>query len=184
MRFSFLDAKKAEFPVARLCETLEVSQSGYFAWKSRPASERQCEDMVLLAHIHERFHLSRETYGSLDLADYRNVVQDQRYLELHDEIADLDSMIGAIVDELAPSLVARNSIGHGAAAQLLLTAGDNVQRLQSEAGFAALCGVSPVPASPLAGFGPIREPRLTWRNVSPRPFLYCGPVLRHPAALV
>ena len=26
MRFSFLDAKKAEFPVARLCETLEVSQ--------------------------------------------------------------------------------------------------------------------------------------------------------------
>ena len=47
------------------------------------------------------------------------------------------SMIGAIVDELAPSLVARNSIGHGAAAQLLLTAGDNVQRLQSEASFAA-----------------------------------------------
>ena len=71
----------------------------------------------------------------------------RRYLELHDEIADLDSMIGAIVDELAPSLVARNSIGHGSAAQLLLTAGDNVQRLQSEASFAALCGVSPVPAS-------------------------------------
>ena len=91
-----------------------------------------------------------------DLADYRNVVSaykitlkslGRRYLELHDEIADLDSMIGAIVDELAPSLVARNSIGHGAAAQLLLTAGDNVQRLQSEASFAALCGVSPVPAS-------------------------------------
>ena len=62
-----------------------------------------------------------------DLADYRNVVSayritlkslGRRYLELHDEIADLDSMIGAIVDELAPSLVARNSIGHGAAAQL------------------------------------------------------------------
>ena len=68
-----------------------------------------------------------------DLADYRNVVSayritfkslGRRYLELHDEIADLNSMIGAIVDELAPSLVARNSIGHGAAAQLLLTAGD------------------------------------------------------------
>ena len=28
MRFSFIDAKKAEFPAARLCETLEVSQSG------------------------------------------------------------------------------------------------------------------------------------------------------------
>lgn len=64
MRFSFIDAKKAEFPVARLCETLEVSQSGYFAWKSRLASERQGKDMLLLVHIRERFRLSRETYGS------------------------------------------------------------------------------------------------------------------------
>ena len=56
-------------------------------------------------------------------------------------------MIVALVDELAPNLVARNSIGHESAAQLLLTAGDNVQRLRSEASFAALCGVSPVPAS-------------------------------------
>jgi transposase len=71
----------------------------------------------------------------------------RRYIELHDEIADLDAMIGAIVDDLAPELVARNSIGHTGAAQLLLTAGDNAERLRSEASFAALCGVSPVPAS-------------------------------------
>lgn len=71
----------------------------------------------------------------------------RRYLELHDEIADLDVMIGAIVEELAPDLVTRNSIGHNGAAQLLLTAGDNPDRLKSEASFAALCGVSPVPAS-------------------------------------
>jgi transposase len=91
-----------------------------------------------------------------DLTDYRNVTSayritlkslGRRYLELHDEIADLDTMIVSIVDELAPNLVARNSIGHESAAQLLLTAGDNVQRLRSEASFAALCGVSPVPAS-------------------------------------
>jgi transposase len=91
-----------------------------------------------------------------DPTDYRNVASayritlkslGRRYLELHDEIADLDTMIVAIVDELAPALVARNAIGHGSAAQLLLTAGDNVQRLRSEASFAALCGVSPVPAS-------------------------------------
>ena len=54
----------------------------------------------------------------------------RRYLELHDEIADLDAMIAAIVDELAPNLVARNSIGHTGAAQLLLTAGDNPERLR------------------------------------------------------
>lgn len=91
-----------------------------------------------------------------DLTDYRNVVsayritlksRARRYLELHDEIADLDTMITAIVEELAPALVARNSVGHGSAAPLLLTAGDNPERLRSEAGFAALCGVSPVPAS-------------------------------------
>src|SRR3954469_2395345 len=91
-----------------------------------------------------------------DLTDYRTVETayrislkslGRRYLELHDEIADLDAMIGAIVDEVAPNLVARNSIGHASAAQLLLTAGDNPDRLRSEASFAALCGVSPVPAS-------------------------------------
>jgi transposase len=91
-----------------------------------------------------------------DLANYRNVVSayritlkslGRRYLELHDEIADLDTMIVSIVDALAPALVDRNAIGHGCAAQLLLTAGDNPQRLLSEASFAALCGVSPVPAS-------------------------------------
>jgi transposase len=71
----------------------------------------------------------------------------RRYIELHDEIADLDMMIKAIVEDLAPELVARNSIGHNGAAQLLLTAGDNPEPLKSEASFAALCGASPVPAS-------------------------------------
>ncbi|WP_313061975.1 IS110 family transposase [Agrobacterium cavarae] len=64
----------------------------------------------------------------------------RRYLELHGEVADLDMMIAAIVEDLAPDLVERNSVGHNSAAQLLLTAGDNPS-------FAALCGVSPVPAS-------------------------------------
>jgi transposase len=91
-----------------------------------------------------------------DLTAYRNVEAayrislkslGRRYLELQDEIADLDIMISAIVLDLAPELVARNSIGHNSAAQLMLTAGYNPQRLKSEASFAALCGVSPVPAS-------------------------------------
>ncbi len=87
-------------------------------------------------------------YRDLDSA-YRIAFKSlaRRYLELHDEIADLDVIIAAIVDELAPNLVARNSIGHIGAAQLLLTAGDNPERLRSEASFASLCGVSPVPAS-------------------------------------
>lgn len=74
-----------------------------------------------------------------DLTDYRNLTSAyritpkslaHRYLELHDEIADLDVMIAGLVDELAPGLIARNSIGYESAAQLLLTAGDNSGRLQ------------------------------------------------------
>lgn len=71
----------------------------------------------------------------------------RRYIELHDEIADHDVMIKAIVTDLAPELISRKAIGSNSAAQLLLTAGDNPERLNSEAGFAALCGASPVPAS-------------------------------------
>ena len=64
MRFQLIDEAKEEFPVQRLCQVLEVSPSGYFAWRSRPASPRQREDLVLLAHIRSAFTLSNETYGS------------------------------------------------------------------------------------------------------------------------
>ena len=40
MKFTFIDAAKESFPVTRLCQVLEVSQSGYFAWRSHPASLR------------------------------------------------------------------------------------------------------------------------------------------------
>ena len=64
MRFRLIDAAKEEFPVQRLCKVLEVSPSGYFAWQSRPASRRQREDLVLLAHVRSAFALSNRTYGS------------------------------------------------------------------------------------------------------------------------
>ncbi|WP_371827045.1 IS3 family transposase [Microvirga sp. VF16] len=64
MRFKFIDAAKENFPVTRLCQVLNVSPSGYFAWRSRPASPRQREDLVLLAHIRSAFTLSNGTYGS------------------------------------------------------------------------------------------------------------------------
>jgi putative transposase len=37
MKFQFIDAANESFPVTRLCQVLGVSQSGYFAWRSRPA---------------------------------------------------------------------------------------------------------------------------------------------------
>ncbi len=71
----------------------------------------------------------------------------RRYLELTDEIADLDDLINPIVQALAPQLLERVGIGIEVAGQLLVTAGDNPDRLRSDAAFAMLCGVSPLPAS-------------------------------------
>ena len=62
--FKLVDEAKKEFPVHRLCRVLGISQSGYFAWKRRPACRRQHEDMVLLAHVRSAFALSNGTYGS------------------------------------------------------------------------------------------------------------------------
>ncbi len=71
----------------------------------------------------------------------------RRILELSDEIAELDELIRALVQELAPQLLERVGIGVEIAGQLLVTAGDNPERLASEASFAMLCGSAPLPAS-------------------------------------
>lgn len=64
MRSTFIDAKKAEFPIGRMCAVLGVSPSGFHAWTDRPASQRQRQDMVLLARVRSAFKLSNGTYGS------------------------------------------------------------------------------------------------------------------------
>ena len=70
-----------------------------------------------------------------------------RLLELDDEIAELNTLIEPLVDELAPGLLQLEGVGTHNAGELLVAAGDNLDRLTSEAGFAMLCGTSPIPAS-------------------------------------
>lgn len=71
----------------------------------------------------------------------------RRWLQLHVEILELDTMIRTIVRATAPAMLQRPGIGIHTAAQLLITAGGNPDRLSGDAAFAALCGVSPVQAS-------------------------------------
>lgn len=71
----------------------------------------------------------------------------RRIIDLGDEIAALDELIKPLVTELNPRLVEALGIGIQVAGQLLVTAGDNPDRLASESGFAMLCGVAPLPAS-------------------------------------
>ena len=71
----------------------------------------------------------------------------RHYEVLSEEIAELESHLDRLVAQAAPELVALPGIGTENAATLLIVAGDNPQRLRSEASFAHLCGVAPIEAS-------------------------------------
>ena len=71
----------------------------------------------------------------------------RRYEVLSEEIAELDAHLNRLVAQAAPELVSLPGIGTENAATLLIVAGDNPQRLKSEASFASLCGVAPIEAS-------------------------------------
>ncbi len=62
------------------------------------------------------------------------------------ELAELDEKIESLLLATAPELMARFGVGPDTAASLLVAAGDNPERLHSEAAWAHLCGDSPVPA--------------------------------------
>ena len=61
--FRLIDAEKASYPVTKLCRMLGVSKSGYYAWRSRPPSERRRQDALLTEKIREVHRRSREIYG-------------------------------------------------------------------------------------------------------------------------
>jgi len=71
----------------------------------------------------------------------------QRCNELQREHERLGVELDLLVTAANPGLRAAYGVGPDTAAQLLLTAGGNPDRLRSEAAFAALCGASPIPAS-------------------------------------
>ena len=70
-----------------------------------------------------------------------------RYSQLTEEIEGLSKEIERLTTEFAPTLMESLGVGPDTAATLLITAGSNPERVKSEAAFAALCGVSPIPAS-------------------------------------
>ena len=71
----------------------------------------------------------------------------RRIKALTAEMRDIDRMLTALIENTAPSLLELHGLGPDSAATLLVTAGDNPDRLHSERAWAHLCGVTPIPAS-------------------------------------
>lgn len=61
--YRFVEAEKAVFPITTMCRVLEVSASGYFAWRRRPPSARAIGDAALIERIRAIHTRSRGTYG-------------------------------------------------------------------------------------------------------------------------
>lgn len=64
MSYAFIARHAGMFPVRRMCKVLNVSPSGYYDWRKRPASQRQQANEKLLAAIRREHAASRQTYGS------------------------------------------------------------------------------------------------------------------------
>ena len=71
----------------------------------------------------------------------------RRYLRLSEEVRDLDAELKRLTRSVAPTLANTFGVGTSTAATLLVAAGSNPDRLRTEAAFASLCGVNPIPAS-------------------------------------
>ena len=89
----------------------------------------------------------REATGPVAAVRHTLKLLARRIEHLTEEINDLNRCIATAVQASAPDLLNLRGVGPDSAAALLISAGDNSERLGSEASFAALCGTSPVEAS-------------------------------------
>ena len=64
MKFAFVAAEKASYPIGVLCKLLDVSRSGFYAWEAREPSRRSSEDARLAVYIAAIFERSGGRYGS------------------------------------------------------------------------------------------------------------------------
>jgi transposase InsO family protein len=64
VKFALIDVEKANYPVSKLCNALELSRAGYYAWRDRPPSNRAREDNRLRVLVREAHERGRKQYGS------------------------------------------------------------------------------------------------------------------------
>jgi transposase len=142
---------------------LRIARTG--AVKSRTAAFNQLKDLIITAPDSLRETLRGKTLQRVALESARLRPDTSRLADptqatklalrtiavrvaaLNTEITALDTQLGELVTAAAPHTLALLGVGTEHAAQLLITAGGNPERLRSEAAFAALRAASPIPAS-------------------------------------
>lgn len=149
--------------IVEAIRVLRIARSG--AVKSRTAAYNQLKDLIITAPDPLRDSLRGKTLQRVaaesarlrpDLARLADPTQATklalrtialRVVDLNAEITTLEKQLAQLVRVAAPRTLALLGVGPEHAAQLLITAGGNPDRLRSEAAFAALCAASPIPAS-------------------------------------
>jgi putative transposase len=81
MRFAFIARHRSIWPVAWLCDALDVSRSGFHAWLIRSPSQRSLDDEVVGAKVYASFKASGRTYGARRV--WRDVLTDGDSCGLH-----------------------------------------------------------------------------------------------------
>jgi putative transposase len=90
VRYGRIDQLRRQYPIAAMCRVLEVSESGYHAWRGRPPSPRARENARLAVEIKAAHERTRQTYGperlQADLADHGVKVGVHRIKRLRKEL--------------------------------------------------------------------------------------------------
>ena len=89
MKFAWIQAEKAHYPVQKLCRWLAVTPSGFYAWCQRPESARATRDRTLTVLVQAAFDASHQRYGSPriheDLLEQHERVSRKRVIRLMQE---------------------------------------------------------------------------------------------------
>jgi hypothetical protein len=119
--YTLIAANQAELPIATMCNTLQVSKSGYYDWHERAPSDRENANIKLLEQIKAAHTMSYESYGMprvrAELADAAIVASRKRIAHLmrangiqgiRAVAVDIPSPPGAI-PKSAPRLISSNA---------------------------------------------------------------------------
>jgi transposase len=133
---------------ARAARTKALTQIRHLGFCAPDALRDQLRD-VPVAALAGRVAGLRPREGDVVIHSTKVALQTlgRRVLALDNELDHLDVLIEGLVVQAAPQLLELHGVGPDTAATLLVTAGDNPERLRTEAAWASLCGVAPRQAS-------------------------------------